>query len=159
TGVDLRKWREGDRDLSLAHANPGIPHGHHRSTVRASVRTYTHRAARRRELDGVADEVVEDLPQLGRVAAHGRDIVVDASVEGHAEVRRMLLEAGERRAEYLFQFDLARIERVTSALHLGDVEDIVDDGEQMRGRVANEVGVLDDLPPGEPALLVFADQL
>ena len=40
---------------------------------------------------------------------------------------------------------LVRIERVFAALHLGDVEDVVDDGQQVGGRVADQVGVLDDL--------------
>ena len=39
----------------------------------------------------------------------------------------------------------ARVEPVRAALDRGNVEDVVDDGQQVGGCTANEVGVLDDL--------------
>ena len=69
------------------------------------------------------------------------------------------LEGGQRHLQDLVELDLAGIERVLAALHLGDVEDVVDDGEEMRGGVANEIGVFDDLAVLQAPLLMLAEQL
>ena len=132
-----------------------------RAAVRSALALTLHRAAGRRELDGVADQVAEHLAQLGGIAPTVGSVRVEAAFESTRRGRVACLPEGrQRRLQDLVELDLARIERVLAALHLGDVENVVDDGEQMGGGIADEVGVFDDLVrPSELALLVLAEQL
>ena len=57
---------------SLGHAEAGVAHAHRGAAAGAGARLDGHRAARRRELDGVGDQVGEHLAQLGRVALDRR---------------------------------------------------------------------------------------
>src|SRR5438046_2802262 len=59
----------------------------------------------------------------------------------------------------LVEIDFAGVERVVAALDLGHVENVVDDGEEMRGGVANEVRILDDFGVGQGPPVVLAQQL
>jgi hypothetical protein len=156
--VDLSKRRQRNRNLLSGHADTGIADADAHAPVGKRNRTCLHRAARRGELHRVADQVAEYPPELTRVTAHRRNGRFKAAFNRHAEVDRILPERGQRRLQNLLKRNLARVERILSALYLGNIENIVDDGQEMRGRVVDQIGVLDDLPGGEKALLVFADE-
>jgi hypothetical protein len=97
-----------------------------------------------RELDGVADQVDEDLPQSGHVTDNDpRDAVVDHV--GQVEVRfgslgrqqvQGFLDAGVKVEGVLLQFQLARLD-------FGEVEYVINDGEQ---GVSAAAGGLDVIP-------------
>ena len=81
------------------------------------------------------------------------------AVEQHARLACVQFVGGQHRLQDFLEIHLAGIERVFAALYLGDVEDVVDDGQQVRGGVANEVRVLDDVGVLQTPLVVRAEQL
>ena len=95
------------------------------------------------ELDGVADEVDQDLPQPGDVADQdlGDGVIHDVGqVElllrrlGRQQVQRFL-DAGVEFEGMMLQFELA-------GLDLGEVENVVDDGQQRIGAAAGGLDVI-----------------
>ena len=70
---------------------------------------------------------------------------LDRFHERQSRALRHEAERGRGRAQELGEVDLARIERALAALDLGNVEDVVDDGQQVAGGVVDEVGVFGDL--------------
>ncbi len=113
----------------------------------------------RGELQGIGYEIGEDLPQAHAVAAERRQLPVDALIEQYARVLRHEAERGRRGAEHLADVDLSRLHRALAALDLGDVEDVVDDGEQVPGCVMDEVGVVGHFGVREAALVLLGKQL
>ena len=111
------------------------------------------------ELEGVGQEVAQDLLQAVRVGEHGLGQVrVPLDDEGHALFRGHALEDplqvghdGRERHLFQVQLDLARLD-------LGQVEDLVDQAQQVRpGGVDGRGGLL--LLGGEVALLVVRQEL
>ena len=105
-----RSLDEGFEDVAQQlgiHADPGIAHLHHRHAA-VAVRRHIHRAAGQRELEGVGQQVVEDLLHAHGVAAHPHvlrangDVValsrcggphrLHAMVHGFGQVQRLQLQ-------------------------------------------------------------------
>jgi len=94
------------------------------------------------ELDRVADEVHEHLAQPARIAAqearhfgrHGHD-------ELGALGLRTLGEHVERALDGFRQIEIERLERQLAGLDLGEIEHVVDQGEQRVGAEADRLGV------------------
>ena len=104
------------------------------------------------ELDGVVDEIGENLPQPHRVAAHApRYLLVDRAGDFQSlalgaltEKLDHILDRLDRIEHHLFQVDFAGFD-------LGEVENLVDDLEQVFG------GAFDGL--GEPGLVIVQPAL
>jgi hypothetical protein len=157
--IDLAERCQRHRDFFAGHAQTRVAHAHRGAAARARTRLDRHRAAGRRELEGVADQVAEHLVQLRRIALYRGQVRIELALERDTDLDGGRPEGGQRHVQDLVEIHLAGIERVLAALHLGHVEDVVDDGEEMGGSIADEVGVFDDLGVHQRPLLVLAQQL
>ena len=95
------------------------------------------------ELDGVRQEVREDLPQQPPVAHHR---VRDVGVHVVRQLDVLAVKAGRERlhegVEALAQAKRVGLDDELARLHLREVEDVVDDVEQRVGRLAQGVEML-----------------
>ena len=89
--------------------------------------------------------IAEGLPELAGIAANGRQVAVDAGIKREAGILGSVAMSSDDDLENFIDVDFAGIERVAAALHLGHVENVVDDAEKVAGRIENELGILDDL--------------
>ena len=94
-----------------------------------------------RVVDGVADEVVDDLFHLFQVRL-GVQLVVDLADDGIALRFGEVVEPLEHGVYQLRKVELAQLERVHARTDLGDVEDVVDEGGQAVGLVDDDLRVL-----------------
>ena len=95
------------------------------------------------ELDRVVDEVGQDLAEPQRVAQQVlRDAGRDVGQELQPLVVRLL--RGERRdgADDLVELEVGGLEVELAGLDLGEVEDVVDDGQQRRAGVVDLADVI-----------------
>ena len=84
-----------------------------------------------RELDGIGDEVHQDLTQLSRIAAQGgQQIVVHQRHEFQSLALRILGQQFNRAFDRGSQVEVDRFERQFAGFNLGQVEDVVDEREQ-----------------------------
>ena len=117
-------------DLEAVHAPParGLLPGRHRRVD----------AAGRRELDAVGEEVEQDLPEALRVADHGgvhRGVHVDAQLQ--PLLRRAVREEVGRLLDGGAQVEGDGGELQLARLHLGQVQDVVDEAQEGVGRGAD----------------------
>ncbi len=102
-------------------------------------------AARIRELDGVADEVGQDLPQAHLVAAH---CLGQMGMHGPGDIDTLLVGLGRKQLHHALHAigDDERLgfEHQPVGLDLGEVEDLVDQGEKLPRRAVDgaRVGLL-----------------
>ena len=95
------------------------------------------------ELDGVADQVGEDLADAPRVAdhpgghlgRHAQDQIDALALGGDGEEVQRLLEGGP-------QIEGKRLDHHLAGFDAREVEDVVDDGKQRLGGAAHRLGVL-----------------
>ncbi len=95
------------------------------------------------ELDGVADQIDEDLPQANRVADHEirhvrRDVAGQLQILGVGAEAETAHSVRHRVA----QLELDGIEVELAGLYFGEVEDVVDDGQQAVGRAFDHLQVI-----------------
>jgi hypothetical protein len=94
------------------------------------------------ELDRVADQVDQHLPDSSRVASERLgNFVPDFARQLEALLMRAQRQRLERLFDGLAQREGDRIEVETPGLDLGKVEDVVDDQQQVVGRAARDVEV------------------
>ena len=95
----------------------------------------------RRELDGIAEQVVQDLAQPHRIAddleRQGRR---DVEVEHDVVVMRHRTERIADAFGQLFDLQRCRVDFHVTGLDLGQVEDVVDDAQQAQRRVPDRHG-------------------
>ncbi len=120
----------GERDRQAALAAPGQP-------------GRQHHLARGREFDGVAGQVEQDLLQAQGVAhqprGQGR---VDAEQHFHVLVAHVGRQDHGQVAPQLVQTERVGIERQLARLHLGKVENVVEQAQQRAGRRLGLGGVV-----------------
>ena len=97
----------------------------------------------RRELDGVPDQVDENLAESSGVASHrGRNGRIDV----HDQFEALLVSPQRHRVRHVADgiagIEVDRIEVEFARLHPGEVEDVVDDGQQRIGRGLDDPQVL-----------------
>ena len=96
-----------------------------------------------RELDGVANEIDEHLPQPGRIAdQRGGDLRSDAE----RQLEPLLVGANrhhlERLVEDLAEIEVDALEHQMAGLHLGKVQDVVDQVQELAPRLPEDADVL-----------------
>ncbi len=144
--VALRERREDALLLIGGDADAGVRDGkmqHHGIVVPIADSDANHDFARVRELDGVADQVDDNLAQANRVAhetighvgRHHRG-QLDALVVG-AEGKRV-----QDVAEVVAQAERGLVEIQLANLDLGEIEDVVQQGKQRIGRFLDEGQIL-----------------
>ena len=84
------------------------------------------------ELDRVGEQVVHDLLDLARVRLNRTQFLGRLHIELDVPVRGFLPDDGEAVREQRRQLHRLQVERHLARFHLGQVEDVVDQGEQMR---------------------------
>src|SRR5271157_1834760 len=146
-GAGLREWGEYRGLLFTRDADARV--GDHKVQQGLPAAAFLHAGMQRHfapfgELDGVADEVEDDLAEPGRIAHDGFGNL-RSDLANHLEV---LLMGAQRDApdgfvESVPQIEFDGVEFDPAGLDLGEIEDVVDDGEQRIGRGA---GGLDALP-------------
>jgi hypothetical protein len=96
----------------------------------------------RGELDGVAQEIDQDLPQPAGVAAQRRRYLRrDLHRELQALAARLRLEKTGDALEQVVKIEIDAIQLEPARLHTRQVEDVVDDREQRLAAVVHRLGV------------------
>jgi hypothetical protein len=135
----LNFWKRRP-EARLAQADPGVAHGEvqQRAGVAGLGPDREHHFAFLGELDGVAEDVEQDLAQPGDVAA---DRSRDVAVEDIREVELLLggarADQVERRLDALAQVERMRLDVHPPGFDLREVEDVVDDRQQRIARIAD----------------------
>jgi hypothetical protein len=83
------------------------------------------------ELQGVAQQIDEDLLHLLAIAEHHRRLGRQPGRHGQLRARNHRIELGHHFRDQLVQVELADLHRHLSRLDPGDVEDLVDDRQQV----------------------------
>ena len=95
------------------------------------------------ELDGVVDEVGQDLTEAQRVAEQllgNRGSDMDQELEPFL-VRLLGRERGDR-ADHLVELEIGGLDVELAGLDLGEIEDVIDDAEQRRAGVVDLADVV-----------------
>jgi hypothetical protein len=72
---------------------------------------------------------------------------------------RHRFQAGDNGLEDLVDIGLAGVEADVAALQFRDFQDVVDDGQEVAGRVVDELGIFDHLAIGERAMMMLGQEL
>ena len=134
----MRKGAEDAVELVRGNAAPRVMHPECKADLAVLAADAAHadfHLAAIGELDGVADQVVEDLAQAGRIAAqhggHSRlDVVEQLDALLACTQRKRATGLGNHRDDR----EINALERQMPGLYAREIEDVVDDGEQRLGR-------------------------
>ena len=136
--VGLRERLEDELLLVLRDADAGVLHGHHDTRlllVLALDRDADHHAAPFGELDGVREEVDEDLPEAEWIAdQRARDVGREVVLDREALLLRAQGDGAHAVVEHLLDLESHRLEIEPTGLDLREIEDVVDEGEERVGR-------------------------
>jgi hypothetical protein len=151
--VGLDERLEDGPELLRGDADPGV--GHTEVELRPAVVGRSregdadHHFAAVGELGGVADQIVDDLPEAAHVPDEPvRDVVVDLAGDLESLPLRTHRDRLEGVPQDVAQGERGGVEVELAGLDLGEVEDVVDDGEERIGRRLDQLQVL-ALRPGE----------
>ncbi len=127
----------GDADPRVVHGDPDTDPG-----IVGGAQSELHLSGLG-ELDGIADEIVEDLLQSARVAAHG---LGERGRERQGQLDLFRIRRAREELHHLFQgraqVEVDQRQFQLACFHLGEVEDVVEDGHEPVGAVADRAGVL-----------------
>ncbi len=151
--VGLGKGLEDLIELVGLDADAGVAHPHHEPQPRglggADVERHRDPAPLGGELDGVADQVVDDLAQPHVVALQAPGHRgAQAIVEGQALLPGPRLEQGHGAPQHLVAVEGHRRQRHLARLDLGKIEHVVEHRQQRAGRVMDDLGGLAQLGRG-----------
>ncbi len=99
--------------------------------ARHAAGAHGHPAAVRRELHRVGQQVIEDLLHLASVRLNRLEVVGGVHVQGDPAGRSFFADDGMAAPQQLRDPDRLQIERHLPGFHLGEVEDVVDQRQQM----------------------------
>ena len=140
-GIDLAERGQRHFDIRLAHSDPGVAH-EDGDTGAFAAHAGRDRAAGRRELDGVGEEVEQHLLERAFVAHQRRQAWLDLGGEHDvgllgpaAHQGQAFLDCGVERHALLAQLEFAGFE-------LGEVENVVDQVEQVAAAGVDVLGVV-----------------
>ena len=85
------------------------------------------------EADGVGEKIVEHLPHPGFVGDEFHRIVGNADVEIEARARGAVAHAEHGRIDHARHLDRRQLQLQRAGVDGGQVEDVVDDGQQRAG--------------------------
>ena len=132
--VDLREGVENQLVLVLRDADAGVRHGELERTCRTLRRARLNPdgdLALGGELDGVAHQIDDDLPQSVGIAPHELGYVAPQIAQ---QLEALLVgpqrEGPQGRMQAFRQIEIDDVELVSARLDLGKIEHIVDDAEQ-----------------------------
>src|SRR5271154_6842171 len=93
------------------------------------------------ELNGVADEISQDLPQTAQVADHpARHLGPDVADQSEAFLVGAYSQRLEGQVNAVSQIELGAVEVEPTRFDLRKIEDVVDDGEQRVGGGLDHAG-------------------
>ena len=141
--VDLAEFLEGGVDLGASHADAGVPDGDAKPAAVLQGGADFDFAARRRELDGVRQHVDEHLPQPDLVAADLDALLRIFLQDPHITGFGLRLDRAQAGIEDRAQIGLALGKLDLAGLDLGDVENVVDDGQEMVARIVDVAGIFE----------------
>src|SRR3989442_4821654 len=154
--LTLLKALEDAIGVFRRHADPAIAHAD--PQLRALTLGRDAHAARLRELDGVAQQVQEDLLELWAVRKDAADIRGDTG----AQLELLVLGQGADTLDALrnqrLDLDLAAVELRLPRLELGDIQEVVDEHQQVLSVLGNDVHVL-ALVAGQDTAVALEQQL
>ena len=144
--IHLAERLEQPLHVLRGDADAGVVHGEIQVHPRGMPRQRPHRdadLAPRGEFHGVADEVDQHLPQARRITAHdSRCALGDLVEQVDLLLRRARGQEVERALEAVAQGEFGVLELEPAGLDLGEVEDVVDDGQQRLAALADGLGGL-----------------
>src|SRR5215469_16087285 len=114
-------------------ADSGVAHGD-RDFSLALTQVDRHLPAFRRELDGVREQIQDDLPHLPLVGDHVTYAPVCSEGEPDAVSGGALAHEAETAFEGSWQVERAQLELHLACLDLREIEDVVDERQQMAAR-------------------------
>jgi len=109
--------------------------------------------------DSIGKDILEDLFELQSVASHRRQIRGDGNLHFYAGLGRQHAKRLCAGNEDFPDIQFVTVEGVFAALHLRNIENVIDDREKMTRRIADERCVFDDFLVRQPPLLMLAEQL
>ncbi len=137
-GIGLGEGLEQAFGRGRGDAHAGVLHLEQHLAVRARLAALGHAhadVALLGELDGVADQIGQDLAQAHGIAAHGHaHRRIDLHRQRQSLVLRRLLHQAAHRIEHLAQIETDGLQFQLVRLDLGVVEDVVDDAQQLACR-------------------------
>src|SRR4029450_4947142 len=95
-----------------------------------------------RELDGVRQQVQDDLSDLSLIRPHRAEPLIDAQVQRDAPSPRALADEGQGAVERRGKVEVRQLELHPPRLDLGEVQDVVDERQKV---LAGGVDVLEVL--------------
>ncbi len=115
---------------------------HEHDRVLQPLRRQRHGAARRREADGVGEQIEQRLTHAPLVGDERADVGRGADRERNAGLLQAVLHAFGGGVHGLADVDVAEVERHRAGVDGGEVEDVVDDREQRVGRGGDVAQIL-----------------
>ncbi len=128
--ADLAELLEYGRLVRRGDADAGVANGNHRLSI-VEPRRYVDAAAVRRELDGVRQEIEQDLLELALVGHDVAELRIDLLRERDAVALRALAHECQRIRQCERDVEGRRLEIHAAGLDLRQVEDVVDQRKQM----------------------------
>ncbi len=101
-----------------------------------------HRAAGQGEFDGVADDVHHHLPQAPAIGDQRQGRAAEIRHQPHAALFRHRRHQLHRAVDQLLELDGLQAQLQLAGFDLGEIEDVVDEGEEMRARLVDVLGVV-----------------
>ena len=126
-GVELLEALEDHLPAVVWHPDAGVRHAH--APEARPWQALDVDATRVGELDRVADQVGQNLPQASLVPKRINP-VKDVCVQEQALVVRQRLEVGQDRGDHHLEVDTTQLQRHLAGLDLGFVKDVVDQPQQ-----------------------------
>src|SRR5208283_2000692 len=134
--IELEERLEKSRLIGGADSDTGVPD----SETDLTLDSVAHHiepdlAALRRELHGVGEQVDQNLLETTLIRDEFADGTIHRERDGNLFLQGRLLDQAMRGLAHLLYIDRSELELDLAALDLGDVEDIVDQGEQVSAAV------------------------
>src|SRR4051812_1745890 len=123
--VDLHEGIEDQIEIFRADSDTAVFNGN-RQTPRINSKTHVDMSATRRELNGIADEVHNNLPELAFISAQQRQIRHSMNSGYQAGAGNTLGKQSNNTADDLGRIEVIFIQLQLAGFSLAQVKDIVD---------------------------------
>ena len=142
-GLGLLKGIKDAGQLSLIHADPGVIDLQANGLACRFTRQADRDTTRFGEFDGIANQVMQDLPHTHRVA---HDLVLITQLI-HALQTQLLVLCADARQSHNLMHQMHKIERSLfdghmSRIDLGEIEQIIEHGQQVLARALDQAQTL-----------------